>query len=254
MAFPEFVRVLAALGFLKADGNIAIAVTEFLSFCSTLGIEAPSDPAAFVKKWGPHWQQEGNVDGSASNSGRKRKLEEQQIEQVLGELLEWKEAGMKGPYKSIAELLENSTVAAEIVSSTGVSHDTLIKRLKEKNPNLQYLKLGVKQSHNTRQLGDRYDTSAAHLEQPASVRERVIFIDAKTMYMKVGSRFGWVDKTVEDTFSTAFPASLKNPMALKYYIAVNYRIGKVLLVFYTGTTGMPANRDPANPYLVSNYL
>lgn len=86
------------------------------------------------------------------------------------------------------------------------------------------------------------------------MRERVIFIDAKTMYMKVGSRFGWVDRTVEDTFSTPFSASLKNPMALKYYIAVNYRIGKVLLVFYTGTTGMPANRDPANPYLVSNYL
>lgn len=130
MAFPEFMRVLAALGFLKADGNIAIAVAQFLNFCSTLGIEAPSDPAAFVKKWGPNWQQEGNVNGSASNSGRKRKLGEQQVEQVLGELLGWKEAGMKGPYKSITELLENSTVAAEIVSSTGVSHDTLIKRLK----------------------------------------------------------------------------------------------------------------------------
>lgn len=245
--------MLAALGFLSADKNISVAVTKFLEFCSILGLEAPDEPTGFVKTWGPYWVENNNVEGKSSNSGRKRKLKDEQLQQVLGELLGWKEAGMKGPYTSVAELLENSTVAAELVSSAGVSHDTLIRRLKELNPNLQYLKLGVKPGHSTRQLEDRYFTAAGHLEEPASVRHRVIFIDAKTMYMKVSSRYGWVDCTVEDTFSTSFPASMKNPMALKYYIAVNYKMGKVLLVFYTGTTGMPADRDPAHPYLVSDY-
>ena len=252
MTYPEHVKILGALAFARADGDTALAMTEFLSFCSKLKIKAPDDAATFVKSWGPEWEKHGNVIGNASNSGRKRKLPDEQVEKLMGEILGWKQAGMKGPYRSVAELLENSTVAAEIVSNSGVSHDTVIRRLKEKNPNLQYLKLGVKPSHTQRQLDDRYYTAAAHLEEPTSVRERVVFIDAKTMYMKINSRSGWVDVTVEDTFSTPFPASMKSPMALKYYIAVNHRMGKVLLVFYTGTTGMPANRDPNSPYLVGD--
>jgi hypothetical protein len=252
MTYPDHVKLLAALAFARANGDAALAEIEFLSFCSTLDIEAPGEAAAFIKKWGPHWEKHANVVGNASNSGRKRKLPDGQVETLMGEILGWKQAGMKGPYRSVAELLENSTVAAEIVSNAGVSHDTVIRRLKEKNPNLQYLKLGVKPSHTQRQLDDRYFTAAAHLEEPASVRERVVFIDAKTMYMKINSRSGWVDVTVEDTFSTPFPASMKSPMALKYYIAVNHKMGKVLLVFYTGTTGMPANRDPNSPYLVGD--
>ena len=39
---------------------------------------------------------------------------------------------------------------------------------------------------------------------------------------------------------------------LKYYIAVNYRVGKLQLIWYTGTTGMRGDRDPNHPYLVSS--
>lgn len=251
MAFPVEVRLLAALCFLLAGRCVTTAVPQFLTFCKTMGFETPRCPESFVKTWGEQWDDQQTVQGNASNSGRKRKLKEEQLDQLMGEILQWKAAGMAGPYRSIDELLQNSTLASQIVTDTGVSHDTLITRLKEKNPNLRYMKLGVKPAHSRAQLQDRYDTACIHLERPNSVRERVLFIDAKTMYMRVKTRYGWVDSTVEDTFSTRFPASLKNPIVLKYYIAVNYRLGAVLLVFYTGTTGMPANRDPNNPYLVS---
>ncbi|WIA23049.1 hypothetical protein OEZ86_009964 [Tetradesmus obliquus] len=92
-------------------------------------------------------------------------------------------------------------------------------------------------------------TAQSHLQVPDSELECVIWIDAKTMYMVVNSKYGWAMAGDEDTYETAFPPTLKNPMKLKYYIAVNYRLGALLLVFYTGTTGMPADRDPNRVYL-----
>jgi hypothetical protein len=82
--------------------------------------------------------------------------------------------------------------------------------------------------------------------------ERVLWIDAKTMYMTIKERWGWVMLGEEDTFETYHAPTKKNPMKLCYYVAVNYRLGPMKLIFYTGTTGMPAQRDPANPYLVSS--
>lgn len=89
------------------------------------------------------------------------------------------------------------------------------------------------------------------LAEEENVREFVVWIDAKTMHMSITNRKGWVLLGSEDVFETTHPASKKKPIVLKYYIAVNYRLGKVGLRFYTGTTGMKADRDPSRPYLVS---
>ena len=255
MAYTKYHRMLATLAYKRAGYRADAAVAEFLQYCKELQLETPPTGRAaesFISYWAPDWIGLCSIDGRAGCSGRKRKLDTLKLQQIHDELMGWQEAGMAGPYRSIDELIENSAVVSEIVSAANVSIDTVITRLKQEFPNLAYMKLGVKPKHSEAQLQDRYESCTIKLEEPAELRERVIFIDAKTMYMKMGARYGWVDCTKEDTFSTTFPASLKNPIVLKYYIAVNYRLGALLLVFYTGTTGMPADRDPAKPYLVSD--
>lgn len=255
MAYSKYHRMLAALAYKRTGYRADAAVPEFLQYCKDLQLELPPSARAaesFISYWAPDWVGLCSIDGKAGCSGRKRKLDTPKLQQIFDELMGWEAAGKAGPYRSIDELIENSTVVSEIVRTANVSIDTVITRLREEFPNLAYMKLGIKPKHSEAQLQDRYESCSIKLEEQPELRERVIFIDAKTMYMKMGTRFGWVDRSKEDTFRTVFPASLKNPIVLKYYIAVNYRLGALLLMFYTGTTGMPADRDPAKPYLVSD--
>lgn len=244
-------RVLAALSFAEAKCNIDAATKEFRKHCRALKLKVPADARGFVLRWGQEWAKDSSVSGKASNSGRPRKLSAEQVQQVLDVILQWRADGKNSPYESIAQLKKESAVVAGIVSSTNVSDDTLITRLKELCPALSYTKLCIKPKLKKRQREDRMTTAQSHLQVPDSELECVIWIDAKTMYMVVNSKYGWAMAGDEDTYETAFPPTLKNPMKLKYYIAVNYRLGALLLVFYTGTTGMPADRDPNRVYLVS---
>lgn len=249
--FEDGQRWMAALSFAEAKHNVETATKKFRIHCAELKLKVPKNARGFVKRWGWEWAKNSSVSGNASNSGRPRKLSAEQVQQVLDVVLQWRADGRDSPYESVAQLKQESAVVADIVSSTGVSDDTLITRLKELCPGLSYTKLCIKPKLKKRQREDRMTTAQSHLQVPDSELECVIWIDAKTMYMTVNSKYGWALAGDEDIYETVFPPTLKNPMKLKYYIAVNYRLGALLLVFYTGTTGMPADRDPNRVYLVS---
>ena len=68
--------------------------------------------------------------------------------------------------------------------------------------------------------------------------------------LALGACCGWVLHTDAVPLETSRPASKKDPITLKYYIGVCGRTGAVFLQFYTGTTGMKADRNPSRPYLV----
>ena len=110
----------------------------------------------------------------------------------------------------------------------------------------------VKAKLSTQHKGARVVVCRKHLQVSDETLETVVRIDAKTMYMNITDRYGWVDAVEEDSFETNRPATRKsNLIKLEYYIAVNAspRLGAVKLVFYTGTTGMPAERN-GKTYLV----
>lgn len=250
--YEQVHRALAAESFAKAKGVLPTAIIDFRTSCRTLGLKCPKDPYSFIKKWGGEWQAQKSVAGHASSSGRPRKLTGTQVKQVLDVILQWRSDGRDSPYESLAELKAESALVKGIADSTGVSDATLSYRLKELCPGLRYVKLGVKPRLSKRQRDDRYYTAAQYMEVEDGMLERVIWVDAKTMYMVVKRKYGWALTTDEDTYETDFPPTMKSPIKLKYYIAVNHRLGALLLVFYTGTTGMPATRNPQRVYLVSS--
>lgn len=253
--YAHYHRVLAALAHSQEDGHIPAATTQFLAHCNQMGLKPPKDAAAFVTYWGEEWAQHQSVEGHGSNSGRHRLLSADDVQLVLNKMLQWRADGRTEPYGSIAELKQECPEVRELLEGKGVSNSTVARRLHEACPALKYAKIYPKPKYCQRQLDDRYYTAAGHLEvatDTPKTLERVIWIDAKTMYMKVEARRAWVLTTAEDTFETTLPGSMKNSMKLKYYIAVNYRLGALMLVFYTGTTDMPADRDPSKVYLVSS--
>jgi hypothetical protein len=206
----------------------------------------------FVRYWGEDWVKTKTIAGSSSNSGRPRKLTDAQLKEVLDIVTNWRRDGKTGPYSSIQQVVKESALVSDIMADASASKDTLRRSLKEFCPGLVYKKLWIKAKLTQRHKAARYTACCQNLEVDDSTLKRVLWIDAKTMYMTIKERWGWVLLTEEDTFETYHAPTKKNPMKLCYYIAVNYKLGPVKLIFYTGTTGMPAQRDPANPYLVSS--
>jgi hypothetical protein len=144
-----------------------------------------------------------------------------------------------------------------MLQARGASDSTVERAVHYECPEMVFGDLVVKPKYTCKQLNDRYSTAAGHLETFTTsfrVGQRVIWIDAKTMPMQVNSKKGWFIPSEKDTFETTLPTNLKQPLVLKYYIAVNYLLGALELVFYTGTTGMPADRNPGAPYKVSSAM
>lgn len=247
-------RTLAASCFSSHDGNIMLATKDFAIKLLEMGLKLPKCPAGFVRYWGRRWLLLASVAGDGSNSGRRRKLTDAQLEQLLDLIMHWRRDGKTGPYRSMKELKMSSQLARDIIAAADCSSDTLRRRLTEYCPGLVYRKLWIKQKLTAQRKQARFDACCELLELPEKDPELVVWLDAKTMYMTISNRKGWVLLGEEDTFETNYPAGKKQPIVLKYYAAVNYRVGKVGLIFYTGTTGMKADRDPNRTYMVSSVL
>ena len=76
-------------------------------------------------------------------------------------------------------------------------------------------------------------------------------MDAKTLYVNLKHRHGWIDRasaTPEDHVLQHRLAGQDNKLncANRYCAAVNAKVGQVTLHFITGTTGMSAQRDGKN--------
>jgi hypothetical protein len=245
-------RPHAVAAYVESGGSISTATITFLKLCRNLNLKAPCAPTSFVQYWGQQWQEYHSTEGHAGKSGRPRLLSLKDAKACLDQLLKWREAGLKGPYRSMHDLVKNSHAVRGIVSMTGASKRTLLRAMQEICPTLQFKKLKVKAKLTERHKQERVAVCTKHLGVPDNTLETVVWIDAKTMYMNITHRYGWVDASKEDVFETKRTSSRKaNIIKLKYYIAVNARLGAVALHFYTGTTGMPAQRDGAT-YLVSS--
>lgn len=250
--YTDVHRVLAARSFAVKDGNIAAAEADFRSDCEKLGLKLPSDMRHFLRYWGTFWQKHRHVRGNASSCGRKHELSHEDAELLVADLMRWAQFGLKGPFASLEQLKQYSSGAKGILEAASAATSTVIRRLKEIEPKLAYKKLTVKQKLSKRQRQERLRVAAKHLKVPGSMLHRVVWVDAKTMYMTIKTRCGWVRLDDEVPFETTYPASKKNPITLRYYIGVCAKAGAVFLAFYTGTTGMPANRNPRRIYLVSS--
>ena len=117
---------------------------------------------------------------------------------------------------------------------------------------MKYELLVYKQKLTARQRAARDRVAQHHITISDTQLELVVWDDAKTMYMQLKSRHGWVVHGEAVPIPTTRPVGKKNPITLKYYIGVCGRTGAVFLRFYTGTTGMKADRNPSRPYLVSS--
>ncbi|WIA15080.1 hypothetical protein OEZ85_001778 [Tetradesmus obliquus] len=244
-------RPLAAEAYVAKKGDIPTATAEFLTRCQNLEIKAPRDAASFVERWGQRWVEDGSIEGHGSNSGRKRMLSSDDGQLVVGYLKKGRADADGGVYGSIRELRQECPEVDEMLQARGASDSTVERAVHYECPEMVYGDLVVKPKYTCKQLNDRYSTAAGHLETFTTsfrVGQRVIWIDAKTMPMHVNSKKGWFIPSEKDTFETTLPTNLKQPLVLKYYIAVNYLLGALELVFYTGTTGMPADRNPGAPY------
>lgn len=245
-------RVLAALSYMEFSDNTNAAVKAFTKHCRTLGLKAPTDSRKFVQHWGQEWQKHSSVEGRASHSGRKTKLSKQDAELLVADLMNWAGFGLKGPFVSLKQLRKKSPQAKAILEAAAAADSTVIRRLKQIEPKLAYKKLPAKQKLKPYQRLARVRVATHHIEVNDKVLECVVWVDAKTMYMTIKTRCGWIRVDEGTPFETTRPASKKDPITLRYYIGVCARAGAVFLMFYTGTTGMPANRDPTCVFLVSS--
>lgn len=242
---------MAANSYSKFPGDFKAAKADFLAGCKGRDFTPPRSLDWFVSYWGREWKLKGSVAGNASNSGRKLLISDAQAKVAVGVVLGWREEGRSGPYRSTKDLVKNSAAVKSILKKTGATVKTLQRAMKRVHPTLSYRKLVVKARLTEDHKEDRVTISKQNLAATDEELKTVVWIDAKTMYMNITQRYGWVDSLQEDIFETNRCSTRKsNIIKLKYYIAVNARLGGVMLVFYTGTTGMPADRD-GKTYLVS---
>ncbi len=83
----------------------------------------------------------------------------------------------------------------------------------------------------------------------------MVWVDAKTLYVNIKNRYGWIDKASTTPGEHVLEHKLAGKSSsstcqVKYYAAVNAKVGTIGLYFITGTTGMSAQRDGLN-YMVS---
>lgn len=216
--------------------------------------ESPQGSRSFCQKMGDLLFETQTHRWQCIQSGRKPKISKQAARTLVAELEKWPQFNRTAPFESLRELQLTSPKARAILEATAASHSTIVRGMKKVEPELQYRHLCVKQKLTSKQREERVRVAEEHLAESDSKLETVVFIDAKTMYMHISSVHGWVISSQEVPYEATRPKSKQKPITLKYYIAVCGRAGGVLMQFYTGTTGMPANRDPNHVYLVSQPL
>jgi hypothetical protein len=217
-----------------------------------LKLDAPKDAKGYCPRWSKSYDLKGDVEGNAQNSGRKPKISKEAATQLVDDLKNWADFGRTGPFSSIRQLQQTSPTARPILQEADAAISTIIRAVQSCKPNMQYELLVYKQRLTARQMAERECVARLHITISDKQLEQVVWIDAKTMYMQLKSRHGWVVHGEAVPIPTTRPMGKEDPITLKYYIGVCGRTGAVFLRFYTGTTGMKADRNPSRPYLVSS--
>jgi hypothetical protein len=246
-AFDEGYRLMAASCFTEADGDTTAAAKDFVTRLENLGAKAPRAARDYVSRWGQYWATHGHVKGDSHNSGRKRKLPDEDAAQLASDLKNWRQFELQGPFVSIRQLRRTSPRSQQILQAAAAAHSTVTRALQRVAPELVYSQLDIKQKLTARQKRARYETAQHHSTVSDNTLECVVWIDAKVIYCTIRTRSGWVVHEEAVPFETKRPGSKKKPTQLRYYIGVCARAGKVFLKFVTGTTGFTPDRT----YMVS---
>lgn len=246
-AYDDGYRMLAASCWVEANKDTKTAARDFLTRIKHLGSTPPRDAASYVARWGQYWEDHQHVKGNASNSGRKRKLADEDAAQLADDLINYSQFEVEGPFTSIKQLKRTSPRAKAILEAAAVHNSTVTRAVKRAEPNLSYEEQDIKQKLRPRQRQARYSTAQHHKQVPHKRLSCVVFVDAKVIYCTVKRRKAWVPRSRAVPFETKRPKSKSKPWQLKYYIGVGARAGKVFIKLVTGTTGW----QPPRAYRVS---
>jgi len=171
-------------------------------------------------------------------------MSDQQVQTVIGSLKGWGPAGEPKPYASLRHVKIRVPEAAAAVEQGGISDAAVIKRIHELKPSMKRKKQTVKKILRPAIMSDRLKTARQRKRIPMMQQKAWVFIDAKHTRMEVAEAYGWIDTEEEtDIAAVQHAKSTKtNVPQLCYYIAVGFYVGAMEMHYYTGTTGMPADR------------
>lgn len=230
------------------DGNEATmkdACAEVRTICKRQGYSVPTNLPQRIREFWQRRQQLGSPKTFHHNSGAPKRISDQQVQLCLTELLSWKSHGRQRPYPSIEVLAAEHPAVQQVLDSTGVTVQTLIRRMKIIRPTLQRVQLQPKKKLTAQHKANRLRDCKELIKYSHAELQRVVYLDAKSMPMLISEMWGWVDTADEDTMVEVERAQTRKAKSvmLNYYIAVCGLAGAVWLYFYTGSTGMGPIRD-----------
>ena len=247
MTYAYALVVLAALAWACSNGRLAVAGRLLTDYCQRLGLEVPANPSNFVNYWHGRFTGTGEVDSHAGNAGRRSNLTPPMVERAYQGIINWRAAGRRRPYGSKLECEQQCPEVRQVLSESGVSMDTLISHITEVHPNFKFKKLRVRWRMTDANKQDRVRKCRQLLREYMQDLNKMVFLDAKTVWMWEEEIWGWVDTSVPNSCQGIRPAySHGKIIRLKYYAAVHQTLGPVWIRFYTGTTGMDYNHDGHN--------
>lgn len=244
MTLPVAFAILAALAWAASNGRLAQAGRLLVNYCRLLGLPAPANPGNYVRYWRARLTATGEVDSHAGNAGRPYSLSPQMVESAYQGIIGWSAAGRRRPYASKLECSQQCPEVRQVLSDSGVTIDTLFKRIAEVYPHFQFKKLRIRWRLTDANKQERASICEQLLQDYRTMLHRAVFVDAKTVWMWEEEIWGWVDTSVPNCCQGIKPAySHGKIIHLKYYAAVHNKLGPVWIRFYTGTTGMDYNHD-----------
>lgn len=245
-------QAAAGLAYRQAKGDMASAVTLFRSYMTGAQLDPPANLYNYVQTWGPRLTDDGEISGRATHAGRPAMLSPQMVEECYTAIINGKPGTRPEPFESPDDIQENCPVVIRVLDETGASLSTLLKRVQELHPGFGRRLLHNRWALTPANCQDRKRICEALLRLPESELDRVVFIDAKTIWMAIKRVYGYVDTDTARNFEHTHPSKWKGQIIkIKYYAAVHSKLGPVWIRFYTGTTGMPAQRD-GHHYKVSS--
>lgn len=144
MAFSDMIISFAILAAALAGNDMGVAVTEFRRFCNQVGVNAPKNARQFIEMWAGRHNKQGEIDRHSRRSGRHEKLTTKMVDNAYRGITGWAEAGRKQPYKSERDIERKCPEVRQVLQDSGATMNTLMQRLKERYPKLQYKEIKTK--------------------------------------------------------------------------------------------------------------
>lgn len=225
----------------------AAAQQHLLQKCKQSKLAAPKNPGEFIQTWADRLTPKGDLRSYAHRSGRKPKLNSYRVQRAYKAILAYDKTGRSRPYENAEQIAAECPYVKKLLTETGSCITTLIARIRQKHPLFGRHELRARWHMTDECRQDRLATAQDLLDNYSDKLDNVVHLDAKTVYLQEKVIYGYVDLAVGYTVSRISPAT-KNSRVIKlrYYAAVNAKLGALFIIYYTGTTDMPANRPGAH--------